>query len=452
MPGRSDELNSWKDIASYLGVTVRTAQLWERERALPVHRLPGRRGRVYAYIEELEAWKSGGSNGESAAIAGAAVSAGAEIEAGAGVMKGAGAGKTAIQLSNWRGTPAPHVHYGLAATRSRVVVWGFLGFVAIAVLAAVGVAKFRRRPPAKYRLEPDALVIMDAGGRELWRKPLQKMWMGLQPYRSPVAFADVNGDSRTEVIFAQKMVEAGGIGYPLVCYSEGGAEIWRFIPGKQVRTGEETFVPPFDVDSFVVGRFGAERGERIVVISNHSLYYPAQIAMLSGDGRLLREYWHWGQLHWPLVVDINNDGKDEVVLTGVRNATNEVTVIALDPRTMHGAPVEENPHYQLLGFEPGNELRRITIPRSCIGKALGELPHPARVELTDKEIVVEIEETLQPPPDTATLYFHFNRDLSIRAAGCGTDFESLHEKMYGRGELDHRFSDSEIQDLRRRVH
>ena len=50
-------LDSWKEIAAYLGRGVRTVQRWEREEGLPVHRLPHeRRGTVYARAEELDAW------------------------------------------------------------------------------------------------------------------------------------------------------------------------------------------------------------------------------------------------------------------------------------------------------------------------------------------------------------------------------------------------------------
>ena len=34
-----DRLDSWKEIAAYLGRGVRTVQRWEREEGLPVHRL-----------------------------------------------------------------------------------------------------------------------------------------------------------------------------------------------------------------------------------------------------------------------------------------------------------------------------------------------------------------------------------------------------------------------------
>ncbi len=50
-------LDSWKEIASYLGRTVRTVQRWERHEGLPVHRLNHRkRGTVVAYREELDLW------------------------------------------------------------------------------------------------------------------------------------------------------------------------------------------------------------------------------------------------------------------------------------------------------------------------------------------------------------------------------------------------------------
>ncbi len=53
------ELNSWKEIADRLDVSVRTAQLWEKQRGLPVRRLPGGNGRVFVRVDDLEAWMYG---------------------------------------------------------------------------------------------------------------------------------------------------------------------------------------------------------------------------------------------------------------------------------------------------------------------------------------------------------------------------------------------------------
>ena len=61
-PGASEHrrLDSWKEIAAYLGRGIRTVQRWEREEGLPVHRLAhADRGSVFADPAELtEWWKS----------------------------------------------------------------------------------------------------------------------------------------------------------------------------------------------------------------------------------------------------------------------------------------------------------------------------------------------------------------------------------------------------------
>ena len=50
-------LDSWKEIAAYLGRGIRTVQRWEREEGLPVHRLAhAERGSVFADPAELNKW------------------------------------------------------------------------------------------------------------------------------------------------------------------------------------------------------------------------------------------------------------------------------------------------------------------------------------------------------------------------------------------------------------
>jgi TolB-like protein/Tfp pilus assembly protein PilF len=53
-------LDSWKEIATYLGRDVTTVQRWERQEGMPVQRhLHHKRGSVYALCSELDAWRQG---------------------------------------------------------------------------------------------------------------------------------------------------------------------------------------------------------------------------------------------------------------------------------------------------------------------------------------------------------------------------------------------------------
>jgi TolB-like protein/tetratricopeptide (TPR) repeat protein len=57
-------LDSWKEIAAYLGRDVTTVQRWEKREAMPVHRhLHDKRGSVYALAPELDTWLQGRRRG-----------------------------------------------------------------------------------------------------------------------------------------------------------------------------------------------------------------------------------------------------------------------------------------------------------------------------------------------------------------------------------------------------
>jgi hypothetical protein len=65
--GAKKRLDSWKEIATFFGRDERTVKRWEKERGLPVYRVPGSaRGGVFAYAEELAEWlKAPSHNWES---------------------------------------------------------------------------------------------------------------------------------------------------------------------------------------------------------------------------------------------------------------------------------------------------------------------------------------------------------------------------------------------------
>jgi len=73
-------VRGWKEIAAFLGTSSRSAQRWERELGMPVHRLRETTGSVVsAYPSELEVWRRGLS-AELAAQAGADTEPGEGLE------------------------------------------------------------------------------------------------------------------------------------------------------------------------------------------------------------------------------------------------------------------------------------------------------------------------------------------------------------------------------------
>ncbi len=56
----AERLDSWKEIAAYLGRDVTTVQRWEKHEGMPIHRhVHDKRGSVYAFHSELDTWRAG---------------------------------------------------------------------------------------------------------------------------------------------------------------------------------------------------------------------------------------------------------------------------------------------------------------------------------------------------------------------------------------------------------
>ena len=56
---RGRRLESWKEIAAYLGRDVTTARRWEKQERLPIYRLQhSKLGSIYAYTSELDSWRN----------------------------------------------------------------------------------------------------------------------------------------------------------------------------------------------------------------------------------------------------------------------------------------------------------------------------------------------------------------------------------------------------------
>jgi hypothetical protein len=65
-----DIIRGWGEIAQYLGFEIRTTQRYEHSRGLPIRRLPGSKGPVFALRSDLDRWRLGSQ--ETAKLSGAA--------------------------------------------------------------------------------------------------------------------------------------------------------------------------------------------------------------------------------------------------------------------------------------------------------------------------------------------------------------------------------------------
>src|SRR5579884_1028996 len=150
-------LTTWKEIADYLNVGVRTAQTWEKELGLPVRRITeGPRGRVVSRTVDLDQWR---------------------IE----------------RLSRSANPPK----------RRRTVALMIVGTVAVLACCVYLLAALRQPAPANsFETSGKVLTVSDMFGHVLWRYTFASRLLE-SAYRSDptrCTFADLDGNGRLDTL------------------------------------------------------------------------------------------------------------------------------------------------------------------------------------------------------------------------------------------------------------
>ena len=181
----SIRLDSWKEIASYLMRSERTVRRWEDTEELPVHRqLHEKRGSVFAYTDELDAWRLSRSllEADSADLPEEPLPTLSNGDQ-PGTKEDANAFVTA-------GIARPAAPVGSRGTGSRLWWWGFLALIA----GLIAVYVVRQLP----RGEAPALTVTP-----FTTTPGNEVQPSLSPDGDEVAFAYNDGHSSSYHIFVK---------------------------------------------------------------------------------------------------------------------------------------------------------------------------------------------------------------------------------------------------------
>jgi len=387
-------LGSWKEIADYLGVAVRTAQKWEVERNLPVLHLPGPKGRVSADPAELERWR-----------------------------------QLVVQRPAWHRRVGFLRVYALAVT---------------ALLVAVGSLEVTRqlaadRPgaPTSFRIDLNALTVVDDNGRTLWTRTFPEPLLGV--YYGPGALAlfrrawigDIDHDGARETLFSYRPAAAGGAP-AFLAFSDDGEEAWRFLPGDRVKDGQP-LSPLVEIQDFDVADLDGDGSSEIVLTVNHPAIEEAQIAVLDAKGHLRAEYWAAGRLDHVAAGDLDGSRAPEIYAAGTNPRYGGAVLTVLDAQT-------------LLRGTAGVERATAVFPRTDLNRLLEDTNRAGRLAFNGSSIQVVVRERLRDP--TVSISYTLNGSLQVTGVEVSEQFRSHHRELEAARQLDHSLSEAEISGLR----
>lgn len=329
-------------------------------------------------------------------------------------------------------SPIPQVnpHRGwkkIALIASLGVAVGIGAYISMRVLTVHG-------EPSFGRLDGSSLVIMNAEGKELWRKAFPEGfsadWYYAKGLASRLWFEDLQGNGHTDVLFLYlPAYSQQSHSTTLICYSGRGQEKWRWTPGRELPELNGSSAT-FRTMALRVLKATEKRPRQIVVSSIHDTWWPSQIAILDTHGKLLSEYWHSGGLSSMVLADLDGVGREEIIATGIANGyDHQATLVVLDPDRVFGASREVRPEFQIHGMGAAQERLRLLFPRSDLNKALFQFNMAMEPTVEHGSIRLMVAECTAPPG--CHIWYEFDKSFHLIAAYAGGDeFRSAHARFY----------------------
>ncbi|MFC2166908.1 hypothetical protein ACFLQZ_02975, partial [Acidobacteriota bacterium] len=295
--------------------------------------------------------------------------------------------------------------------------------------------------PYDFQIERSTLIILNEKGRELWRfnsgvENLQddeyyhflfnfKTSENSGRRRLPlIIIKDINYDGKPEVLFAINTKNEFK-SKTLFCIDHNGKELWRFDAGREIQFGQDLFSTDFTIYGFIIDDIDFKLGSEIIVISNAVNRFATQVCVLNVKGEKLGDYWNSGQLNDCVTVDLEQDGKKEILVSGVNNEYGKGCLIVLDADHLGGGSPQSVEEYIATNLEPGKEKHYLLLPRTDLDLNIDVQQSAFKLDLAaNNKIAVTVSLT------TLIYYFDFNlHPLSVTLSNNFHQLQADEEKQ-----------------------
>lgn len=401
--GQPRRLDSWKEVAEYLGRDVRTATRWEAQ-GMPVHRVPGGKGTsVFAFSYEIDAWLAGNH------------------------PEPAGPALEEARTSPVQAPPA-------IPARRPTPVTALAGAIAVALtIAAIALGVGPQAGDAPLHVtatETDVSIATGSGPATVIHR--FGPGRGVLIPAAPARLADLNADGEAEVLVGVSFYEDRAVRAirhgELLNLSAAGAVRWRFGFDDAIRFRDETISGPWAVANWQEGP--AASPAKVAVAAHDYIWWGSIVAILDHHGRRLSAFVNPGWIESLLWLD-----KDRLGIAGFSNARNEAMVALLNANDAGGqAPGSEGTPFHCTTCPAGAPLFYATVPRSELNQLTGARFNRASVELLGERVTVtsvEIENT------TATAMYEFDRAFRLLRARYSEAYWDMHRRLELEGRLTH---------------
>ena len=400
MAEQGRRLDSWKEIAEYLGRDVRTVMRWAKDQGLPVGRVGGGRGRsVFAYTADIDAWLAGHPQTQSTE---------AEIPP----------------------PPPPKLRPGWL-----VIAAGS----AVLIVGAIGYTQFRPEEfdagSLRAEMTASTLFLRDGKGRSRaihHVDPALQAELTMAEPRVHDVDADGNRDVMVGVAFYLDPHVRTNSGGEVLNIGLDGRIRWRFMFDDVLSFRSESFNGPWGLADWSIGPAASPA---LVAVAGHDMvWWASVVTVVDHNGQRRGTFVHPGWIESLVWLDGNR-----LAAGGFSNERDAAVVAILDPAKMDGqAPGTAGTPYECAGCAPGTPSFYAYFPRSEINRLTASRFNRARVTMRGDEVIVTTVEHVSEGDVTATAMYEFDRHMRLLRKRHSDTYWDAHRRLELEGKLTHR--------------
>ncbi len=208
---------------------------------------------------------------------------------------------------------------------------------------------------------------------------------------------------------------------------------------EEFKYSTESYSRNFEIGYFIVGEV-AENGKKEIWLNTTNARSPSATIRLDSKGNAIGKYWHFGHLTSIYALDVDNDGKKEVIVTGINDLNEESyyqypAIVAIDPDKVVGNG--KSTTAPAFGFPFSSaELYYVRLPLSDLNTFYRFNAHVYGIaDINENEIEFDVHSRPAGLPETIIFQYHFNRDMSIREVKSNNTIDRIHNQLVAQGKL-----------------
>lgn len=426
-PG-SAPLNGWKEIAGYLGRSVRAAQRYERELGLPVHRLHTEHGQtVYAFPTEIDRWRR---DLDAPPERSTEVNFGSVRSAISGLPDGSRDNRPEHVA---RPTPGETDASGRVTWKRQAIAWAAAGLL-IALGLAFGLrGELTREPspdvPVAYQWRGQAVNALDANDHVLWSHRFDRNASAVPGVANQGGSAiDLDGDGVPELIvpvrFAPhgaELVTTDGV----YVFSSDGRPLRTVVPDLQVTCGTQTFGGPWALRAIAASTGTGPKHLWLAFV--HNTWRPSFVLDVTPNRtasvRYVQSGWIFSLTEW------NTPAGRLLAAGGVMNEQ-ELASVALIDTAGETAASPASTAKDACSAGPSRPVRRVFLfPRLEVTEPRSTYDSAGRVHAVGSDLKVSYGDS--------SAIVRLTPDFQIASYALADSFFRRHEELEAKGLLDH---------------